>query len=127
MESHIAVQLFPLPPLLPLTFLFSRCRALPRPSETHHLATISWCWLCGSKSPCGATSSASQLRYRGRSSLRNGRRRRCRKMHVHGGKRWRRLVPRVPFEKNGAFTFSFLDCSHFFLVLGSTRATQVGN
>ena len=42
-ESHIAVQPFPLPLLLPLAFLFSRSRALQRPSETRHLATTLWC------------------------------------------------------------------------------------
>ena len=34
LESHVAVQPFPLPPLLPLTLLFfSRSRPLPRPSS----------------------------------------------------------------------------------------------
>ena len=65
-ESHAAVQPFPLPPLLPLTSLFSRSRPLPRPSETRRVATISWCWSCGSKSLCVATCSAAQLRYRER-------------------------------------------------------------
>ena len=78
--SRVAVQPFPLPLLLPLAFLFSRSRALQRPSETRR-HNPSRCWLCGSKPLCVATSSASQLRYRERSLLRNGPRRRCGRMH----------------------------------------------